>query len=66
MEEIGVVEVMGQLFNSRSIKTRWNRSKSWNVILMSLFTGQKREGEKEERSREEEGFVLIRTRNGAF
>ena len=51
MKEIGVVEVMGQLFNSMSTPTRWNGSKSWNVIFMSLFTAQKREGEKEERSR---------------
>ena len=32
MKEIGVVEVMGQLFNSRSTPTRSNGSKSWDVI----------------------------------
>ena len=74
MKEIGVVEVMGQLFNSRSTPTRSNGSKSCNVILLPLFTRQKRErremeggrgvsySEEEERSTEAESFFMRRKR----
>ena len=73
MKEIGVVEVMGQLFNSRSTPTKSNGSKSWDVILLPLFTRQKRErremeggrgvcSEEEERLTEAERFVMRRKR----
>ena len=73
MKEIGVVEVMGQLFNSRSTPTRSNGSKSWNMILLPLFTRHKRErremeggrgvcSEEEERSTEAKRFVMRRKR----